>query len=162
LSFPGGEGRVVFDETSANREILDLHRVTSAAVSAILRGENVAEFPRLDLDEHTGFRRKVWAEMLRIPCGHTVSYAELARRIGQPNATRAVGGACGANPIPLIIPCHRVLAAGQRLGGFSGGLDWKRKLLAIEKIAYDLPHEGGGRMDDLEQGELAGLARRDF
>ena len=155
LSFPGSEEKAVFDATRADREILELHRVTSVAVAAILRGDTVTEFPRLDLDEHTGFRRKVWSEMRQIPCGRTISYAELARRIGQPNATRAVGGACGANPIPLIIPCHRVLAAGQRLGGFSGGLEWKRKLLAIEKIAYIGSEERGRRVNDQEQGKLA-------
>ena len=56
----------------------------------------------------------------------------MARAIGRPKATRAVGQACGANPIPVLIPCHRVLAANRKLGGFSGGLDWKEKLLAIE------------------------------
>jgi O-6-methylguanine DNA methyltransferase len=62
-----------------------------------------------------------------------LSYAEVAEAIGKPKAVRAVGGACGANPIPLFVPCHRVLAANHRLGGFSGGLEWKRTLLAREK-----------------------------
>jgi len=72
--------------------------------------------------------------MQRIPAGHTRSYGELAADIGKPKAVRAVGGACGANPIPLLVPCHRVLAAGGKIGGFSGGLDWKRKLLAREEV----------------------------
>ena len=66
--------------------------------------------------------------------GRTASYGDLARDIGRPKAFRAVGGACGANPIPVLIPCHRALAANGRLGGFSGGLEWKRTLLAAEGV----------------------------
>lgn len=64
--------------------------------------------------------------------GEMCSYGELAGALGQPGAARAVGGACGANPIPVLVPCHRVLAAHRKLGGFSGGLHWKRRLLARE------------------------------
>jgi O-6-methylguanine DNA methyltransferase len=110
------------------------HALANAAVFAILRGEIPRELPPLDLTGHTAFRIRVWEELQEIPLGQTASYSEIAVRLGDPNATRAVGGACGANPIPLIIPCHRVLAAGRKLGGFSGGLHWKRKLLAIEGI----------------------------
>ena len=69
-----------------------------------------------------------------ITIGQTKSYAEVANAIGRPKATRAVGQACGANPIPVLIPCHRVLAANHKLGGFSAGLSWKEKLLDIEGI----------------------------
>lgn len=72
--------------------------------------------------------------MGKIKFGQTQSYGELAATIGNPKAVRAVGGACGANPIPVLVPCHRVLAANQRIGGFSSGLAWKRKLHALEKI----------------------------
>ena len=72
--------------------------------------------------------------MTRIPLGHTSSYGALANAIGKPKAVRAVGGACGANPIPVLVPCHRVLAANNKIGGFSSGLDWKRKLLARERV----------------------------
>lgn len=72
--------------------------------------------------------------MLQIKLGETQSYGEIATSLGNPKAVRAVGGACGANPIPLLIPCHRVLAANHKIGGFSGGLEWKRKLLAREKV----------------------------
>lgn len=72
--------------------------------------------------------------MLQIKLGRTQSYGEIATTIGNPKAVRAVGGACGANPIPVLVPCHRVLAAQNKLGGFSSGLDWKKKLLAREKI----------------------------
>jgi len=68
--------------------------------------------------------------------GQTTTYSELADAAGKPSATRAVGNAVGANPLPIIIPCHRVLAAGNRLGGFSGGLGRKRKLLRIEGVEW--------------------------
>jgi O-6-methylguanine DNA methyltransferase len=72
--------------------------------------------------------------MRQIRTGQTRSYGEIASAIGKPNALRAVGGACGANPIPVFVPCHRVLAANRKLGGFSGGLNWKRKLLEREGV----------------------------
>ena len=77
----------------------------------------------------TKFQLAVWKELLKVPAGKTVSYAELARRIKKPKAFRAVGNAMGANPIPIVVPCHRVIATGGGLGGFGGGLTLKRKLL---------------------------------
>ena len=136
LHFPGTE---LFSDTVAPELIQTWHKVSSAAVRAILRGNVPGRLPPLDLTSHTPFRRMVWKELLKITLGETASYAQVAERIGAPTATRAVGGACGANPVPLIIPCHRVLAAGKALGGFSGGLDWKRKLLAIEGIVVNPP-----------------------
>jgi O-6-methylguanine DNA methyltransferase len=82
--------------------------------------------------EGTEFQKAVWYEMTKIPYGQTRSYAEIARRIGRPRAVRAVGGACGKNPYPIIVPCHRVVAT-NGLGGFSLGLDLKKKLLALEQ-----------------------------
>lgn len=82
--------------------------------------------------EGTPFKQRVWQELQRIPYGETVSYGELAERIGQPTASRAVGAANGANPIPVIIPCHRAIGADGSLTGFGGGLAVKRKLLALE------------------------------
>lgn len=79
------------------------------------------------------FRMKVWEELKKIPYGETVTYSELARRIGSPKAFRAVANACGANPCPIIIPCHRVVASGGKTGGYTGGLDIKLTLLEIEK-----------------------------
>jgi O-6-methylguanine DNA methyltransferase len=76
----------------------------------------------------------VWRVLRRITSGQTWSYAELARAIGRAKAVRAVGNACGANPIPVLVPCHRVLAANEGLGGFSGGRKWKWMLLAREGI----------------------------
>jgi methylated-DNA-[protein]-cysteine S-methyltransferase len=80
----------------------------------------------------TPFQRRVWAELVRIPYGTTISYAELARRIGAPKAVRAVGRANGANPIAIVVPCHRVIGADGTLTGYAGGLDRKRALLALE------------------------------
>lgn len=82
--------------------------------------------------EGTRFQRRVWDELARIPYGETISYRELARRSGNPKASRAVGGANGRNPLPVIIPCHRVIAADGSLGGYSSGLERKRELLALE------------------------------
>lgn len=107
---------------------------TRAALEDVLAGHPLRILPPLDCSGHTEFRRKVWRAMLRIKPGETRSYGDIGYELGQPLASRAVGGACGANPIPVLVPCHRVLAAKGRLGGFSGGLDWKRRLLAIEGI----------------------------
>jgi O-6-methylguanine DNA methyltransferase len=81
----------------------------------------------------TEFQRAVWDALLRIPYGETRSYGEIARQIGRPNAVRAVGTANGANPVALVVPCHRVIAAQGKLGGYGGGLDLKRRLLAMEQ-----------------------------
>jgi methylated-DNA-[protein]-cysteine S-methyltransferase len=80
----------------------------------------------------TSFQQRVWAELVRIPYGTTTSYAELARRVGDPKAVRAVGRANGANPIPIVVPCHRVIGADGTLTGYAGGLERKRFLLALE------------------------------
>ena len=80
----------------------------------------------------TPFQRRVWGELCRIPYGETISYAELARRIGSPKAVRAVGLANGANPIAIIVPCHRVIGANGTLTGYGGGLPTKRYLLELE------------------------------
>ncbi len=88
----------------------------------------------LDLSALTPFRRSVLNRCATVPYGRTVTYGHLAECVGKPNASRAVGGAMAANPIPLIIPCHRVLPAGGKLGGFSadGGVDVKRRMLCLE------------------------------
>lgn len=80
----------------------------------------------------TAFQQAVWWELERIPYGATISYSELARRIGQPLAVRAVGAANGRNPLPIVLPCHRVIGADGSLTGFGGGLPTKRYLLAME------------------------------
>jgi methylated-DNA-[protein]-cysteine S-methyltransferase len=80
----------------------------------------------------TPFQREVWSALTAIPYGDTVSYRELACRLGRPLASRAVGAANGRNPIPIVIPCHRVVGADGSLTGFGGGLEIKRQLLALE------------------------------
>ncbi|MFQ5702664.1 MAG: methylated-DNA--[protein]-cysteine S-methyltransferase [Gemmatimonadales bacterium] len=84
--------------------------------------------------EGSAFERKVWKALRRIPYGETWTYGEVAQAIGNPKAARAVGSANGRNPVPLVVPCHRVVAAGGKLGGFGGGLPLKRKLLALESV----------------------------
>ena len=91
----------------------------------------------------TAFQLKVWRTLQSIPYGETWSYGKLARRIQRPDAPRAVGGANGQNPIPVIIPCHRVIGADGSLTGFGGGLPIKRKLLALEGA---LPGSAQGRL----------------
>jgi O-6-methylguanine DNA methyltransferase len=75
--------------------------------------------------------------MMKLGPGKTRSYGEIAHKIGHPRAVRAVGSACGANPFPLIVPCHRILAAHGKIGGYGSGLDWKRTLLAREGISFN-------------------------
>lgn len=88
----------------------------------------------LDLTGGSGFQKKVWKAMLKIPSGQTRSYGWLARQVGGKNKARAVGSACAANPIPIVIPCHRVIREDGTLGGYGGGLSMKRKLLKIEGV----------------------------
>ena len=83
----------------------------------------------------TEFQCRVWAELRRIPFGETISYGELATRIGKPTASRAVGAANGRNPLPVVVPCHRVIGSDGRLTGFGGGLPTKQALLDLERRA---------------------------
>jgi methylated-DNA-[protein]-cysteine S-methyltransferase len=102
---------------------------------AYLAGRKV-DFPdKLDLAGVTPFQREVWQVVRRIPYGQTRTYTWVASQIGTPTAVRAVGQALGRNPLPIIIPCHRVLAGDGGPGGFRGGLEMKRFLLALEKTA---------------------------
>ena len=93
----------------------------------------------LTLSPHgTPFQMAVWRELERIPYGTTISYGELAERIGKPKAVRAVGTANGANPLPIVIPCHRVIGADGSLTGYGGGLEIKEALLTLEGALLDL------------------------
>ena len=109
---------------------------TAAALESLLLGQAPQKLPPLDLSCATEFQQSVWRQLLKIPPGQTRSYSEIARRLAKPGASRAVGSACGANPIPVIVPCHRVLAAHRRIGGFSGGPGWKQHLLRIEGAKF--------------------------
>ncbi|HET9627319.1 MAG TPA: methylated-DNA--[protein]-cysteine S-methyltransferase [Kofleriaceae bacterium] len=97
----------------------------------------------LDMTGVPDFHREVYAEARRIPCGRTVSYGALATALGKPGAARAVGQAMGKNPFPIVVPCHRVLAANHASGGFSAplGLTTKAQLLAAEGVAFALQPE---------------------
>ena len=91
-----------------------------------------AEFDLPVAPEGTEFQQRVWRSLCDIPYGETISYGELARRVGNPQASRAVGAANGRNPIPIVIPCHRVIGSSGKLTGFGGGLPVKETLLALE------------------------------
>ena len=135
LRFPSdNQASTVAPLVSASSQVQQWHRVTIQAVNQILRGRNPRAFPPFDLSSGTEFQQRVWRAMTKISLGQTSSYGELAAAIGKSKAVRAVGGACGANPIPVLVPCHRVLAANNRIGGFSGGLDRKRELLRREGV----------------------------
>jgi methylated-DNA-[protein]-cysteine S-methyltransferase len=104
-------------------------------VMAQLEGYFAGKLNSFDLalaPEGTPFQREVWSYLRTIPYGETVSYGDIARRLGRPNAYRAVGAANGRNPIPIIIPCHRVIGADGSLTGFGGGLPIKIQLLELE------------------------------
>jgi methylated-DNA-[protein]-cysteine S-methyltransferase len=104
-------------------------------IVALLRGDatDLSGIP-LDMDSVPEFHRRVYEAARSIPPGKTLSYGDIARRLGAPGAARAVGQALGRNPFPIVVPCHRVLAAGGKIGGFSaqGGIVTKRRMLAIE------------------------------
>lgn len=117
-------------------------RKSDASFTAVL--EQLAEYFAGDRQQFdaplklagTPFQQQVWQELTKIPFGETISYAELARRVGRVSATRAVGHANGRNPISIIVPCHRVIAADGKLTGYGGGLDKKEWLLAWERRSH--------------------------
>jgi O-6-methylguanine DNA methyltransferase len=136
LDFPGSgstRGSRPNDMSCVPKAIQEWHRLTTRALERVLGGADPETMPPLDLSIGTTFQQQVWRTLVKIAAGGTWTYGMVAKAIGRPKAVRAVGAACGANPVPVLVPCHRVLAANQRLGGFSGGLDWKKKLLRAEK-----------------------------
>lgn len=120
-------------ESPTDGDAMRLVETARNELEAYLRGELRAFSVPLEA-RGSAFNRAVWAALCEIPYGDSRSYGEIARQIGEPGASRAVGLACGANPLPLVIPCHRVLAAGGHLGGFGGGLARKRWLLHLEAL----------------------------
>lgn len=134
LDFPSSKHDDKHTAVATDQIVREWHRQVSAAVKKILAGQTPIELPPLDLSRGTTFQLSVWKSLLKIKLGRTQSYGEIAKSIKKPKAVRAVGGACGANPIPLLVPCHRVLAANGKIGGFSGGSGWKEKLLARERV----------------------------
>lgn len=151
LSTPFGEAACTLDETGALARLKlgaddDAARTSSATLPEPARNTLDAlsaqfveyfagerrEFELQLAPRGTEFQRRVWTELQRIPYGATISYGELARRLGDPKAVRAVGRANGANPIWIVIPCHRVIGADGSLTGYGGGIEVKRKLLELE------------------------------
>lgn len=115
----------------------DLLRAAVAQVEEYFaRTRRTFDLP-LDLDAVTEFQREVYAELVRVPHGRVITYGDLAEAVGRAELARAVGQAVGANPVPILIPCHRVVAAEGRLGGFSGGLAVKAALLRTENVDVD-------------------------
>ena len=114
--------------TRDDARLADAH----AQLAEYFEGRRTAFDLRLDRAAGTVFQRRVWAALLDIPYGETITYGELARRIGHPEAVRAVGLANGRNPLSVVVPCHRVVGAGGKLTGYGGGLDNKRRLLELE------------------------------
>jgi AraC family transcriptional regulator, regulatory protein of adaptative response / methylated-DNA-[protein]-cysteine methyltransferase len=108
-------------------------RSMASDVKGRVEGKNLDVKVPLDL-RGTPFQMDVWKEMLRIPAGSTRSYADVAKRIGRPKAFRAVANACGANPVAIVVPCHRVVASAGQLGGYGLGLDRKIAILAAEGV----------------------------
>lgn len=133
IDFPKKTGRPTARVKQLPAIVAAWHAQTNRAMAQSLEGRKPRRLPPLDLSAGTPFQQAVWRALRDIPTGQTRAYAEIAQAIQCPRASRAVGQACGANPIPVLIPCHRVLAAGGRLGGFSGGLEWKRRLLDLEQ-----------------------------
>lgn len=124
-----GEIRLPKDFTSVETEVL---REASRQLDSYLRGD-LREFELNLAPEGTGFMQSVWKALREIPYGETRSYREIAVSLGNPMASRAVGLANNRNPIPIFIPCHRVLGSNGKLTGYLGGLDVKEKLLRLEK-----------------------------
>lgn len=119
----------------------DAHPVLVEAARQ-LRGYFAGEVTTFDLPldmRGTDFQKSVWAALLVIPYGETRSYGAIARAIGRPSASRAVGAANGRNPLSIVAPCHRVVGSGGHLTGFAGGLEAKALLLALERRAGELP-----------------------
>jgi O-6-methylguanine DNA methyltransferase len=135
LRFPGDRAPKAAAENAPSPEARTICRTTERALKAALAGRAPDKLPPLDWTGATAFRQSIWRELLRIDAGRTRSYGEVAARLRKPGAARAVGAACGANPVPVLVPCHRVLAGDGGLGGFSGGLEWKRRLLTAEAAA---------------------------
>lgn len=141
--------RVAFESEGFDAVLDDLaHRVSSRILCAPMMLDDAAhqlgeyfdgrrqEFTLpLDYRLSSGFRRQVQQSLPTIGYGHTVTYAELARAVGNPKAVRAVGTACATNPLPVVVPCHRVLRTDGSLGGYLGGLEAKSALLAMESAA---------------------------
>ena len=130
ISFPSGKAARLPQADWMRRN--DAFKRVKQQLAAYFAGE-LTDFDLVLTPEGTEFQRSVWAELQTIPYGVTRSYGDIANQIGKPDASRAVGAANGQNPIPIIIPCHRVIGSNGSLTGFGGGLDCKQFLLRLEQ-----------------------------
>ena len=128
--------RVLFDEFSAAEIARDDAQLADVLDEVVRRIDGEVPARELPLDmQGTAFQRRVWQELQRIPRGETRTYGEVAELVGAPRAARAVGSACGKNPVVFVVPCHRVIASDGSLGGYGLGLDIKRRILDSEAPA---------------------------
>ena len=125
-------GRVSSEETAPT---LVSHSKLSEEIIEFLKGERF-EFSKFNLftGSSTPFQKRTWEALLEVPYGKTKTYGEIAQAIGSSRASRAIGNACGANPFPIIVPCHRIISANGNKGGFSSDCSWKNFLHKIEEI----------------------------
>ncbi len=130
VGFPAGKGRVAPRDGWRRDDSLFVE--ARAQLTAYFAGE-LRDFNLELIPAGTPFQLAVWQALTTIPYGATMSYGEIAGRIGHPSASRAVGAANGANPIPIVVPCHRVIGADGSLTGYAGGLERKRTLLDLER-----------------------------
>ncbi len=137
LAFPGEKRRMKeWLEKNIPSAVVKKSRSASGPAEKQLKEYFQGKCRKFDLPldlRGTAFQKKVWAALRRIPFGRTASYGEIAARIGKPRASRAVGGANHANPVPVVVPCHRVIGHDGSLVGFGGGLGLKKKLLKLEE-----------------------------
>jgi methylated-DNA-[protein]-cysteine S-methyltransferase len=139
IALPDGLAAVLMDEVLEESSYLRERRPTAAEFFGLYK--QLQEYFKgkrqqfeLPLQVYgTPFQVKVWNQLAKIPYGKTVSYKQIAQKIKQPAATRAVGNANGRNPVPIVIPCHRVIATDGKLGGYSAGLEIKQRLLDLER-----------------------------
>jgi methylated-DNA-[protein]-cysteine S-methyltransferase len=144
-SEPGSEALAAFGEPPPEqRQLPDPY---ASVLRAYFAGDAVDPLSLPIELEGTPFQCRVWQALRAIPRGTCRSYAAIATAIGAPRAMRAVGGANGRNPIAIVVPCHRVVASGMRLGGYSGGLDRKRYLLELEGVRVDNDLLRPGQLD---------------
>lgn len=149
MTIPSPVGSLVL--RTSNKGLVSIDRGKAARVKGEAKAESNLALAARELDAYfagklrkftvpldlqgTPFQLQVWSTLRKIPFGKAVSYGEEARMLGKPKAARAVGSANGRNPIPIIVPCHRVVAGDGSLGGYSAGLPMKRKLLALEGVS---------------------------
>lgn len=140
---PSGVSAIIFDADSFSipDSWIQVEQLSSEVIKQVqqyFNGERY-EFDLPLAPEGTSFQLEVWRALEKIPYGETISYLDLAKRIGKPAAVRAVGAANGANPLPIVIPCHRVIGHNGKLTGYGGGLDKKQYLLSMESLYSALP-----------------------